>query len=291
MKPKAFRYHRPADKADALRMLAEEDEDARPLAGGQSLVPLMNLRFAAPSALIDLNGCADLATITVADGVLELGAMVRQRDAELSPVVIEACPLVAEALALNGHPATRHRGTVGGTIAHADPVAELSGVAVALDAEVVIERQGGRRTVPAADFFLDALTTVVEPGEMVTAVRFPVLAPGTATAFVETGMRGHGLAVAGIAAALRIAGGRIDWVRLAAIGVSPVPVRLAALEDALAGRSLGEVESAVASVADPLGDADLLDNLEGSSAYRRELVPTLVARAVRVAADKMGVAA
>jgi len=282
MKPRAFRYHRPTCRAEALQMLAAEDEDARVLAGGQSLVPLMNLRFAAPSALVDINRCDDLAGIRETDGWLTIGAAVRQRDAELSPLVRRRCPLVAEALRLNGHPATRHRGTVGGTLAHADPGAELPGVAVALGAEMVVDGPAGERVVPAADFFLGALTTCLAPGEMLVAVRFPAVPSGAGWALVETGVRAHDLAIAGVAVQTT-AGTHGRTTRIAAFGIAAAPLRLPALERLVTDlpRDARPAGDAVREAVDAdIAGADLLENLQASAAYRRTVTAALAARAL-----------
>lgn len=262
-----------------MEILSQQDEDARFLAGGQSLVPLMNLRMAAPPALIDLNGCGDLGYIEVEEGELVIGAMVRQADGARSDLVRETCPLVAQALALNGHPATRHRGTVGGTLAHADAVAELPGVAVALDAKIVLQGREGRRSVPAAEYFLGPLVTSIEPGEMLREVRFPCLSRWTRTRFLESGIRAHDFAIAGIAVSLEIKEQSCIAARLAAVGVGPVPFRLATLEDALVSNGLKVSLVADALEAD-LAGVEVMENLHASARYRKRLIEALACRAI-----------
>jgi aerobic carbon-monoxide dehydrogenase medium subunit len=201
VKPAAFAYHRPATLDEALALLAE-DSDAKPLAGGQSLVPLLNFRLARPSALVDLGGIPELAGIRVEDGALVVGAMTRQWDLERSA---HAFPLLRDALRHVGHTATRCRGTVGGSLAHADPTAELPVCALALGAELVTNR----RTIPAEDFFVSVFTTALEPGELLVEIRFP---PSTGpTAFEEVAHRDGDFAVVCVArAGDRIAVGGVD---------------------------------------------------------------------------------
>lgn len=279
MKPRSFEYFRPSTAEEAVEILSQQDEDARFLAGGQSLVPLMNLRMAAPPALIDLNGCQDLGYVEVEGDELVIGAMVRQADAEASDVVRARCPLVAQALALNGHPATRHRGTVGGTLAHGDAVAELPGVAVALDADIVLQGPEGRRRVAAADYFVGPLITSIEPGELLREVRFPCLPEATRTRFLESGVRAHDFAIAGLAAALETDGRSCSRVRLAAVGVGSVPFRLSTLEEALVSRGLDP--SLVAdAVATDLAEVEVMENPHATAGYRRRLIEALARQAI-----------
>jgi carbon-monoxide dehydrogenase medium subunit len=261
-------------------MLAEHGENARVLAGGQSLVPLMNLRMGRPDYLVDLNSCADLAYIEERADCIAYGAMTRQIDAQRSPITQAHCPLVAQALALAGPLAVRNRATVGGTLAHADRSAELPGVAAALDAVLVVEGPAGRREVPAERFFIADLTTDVQPGEMLREARFPKLPPGTFTTFVEAGLRARDMALAGVAAALTFRrDGTCASARLAVIGVEAIPVRLRAVETKLASRRLDaalieqtarEAESLVA----PLTD------VHATERYRRHIVGALIAQAL-----------
>jgi carbon-monoxide dehydrogenase medium subunit len=209
VKPAPFSYHRPATLDEAVALLAE-DPDAKPLAGGQSLVPMLNFRLARPSALVDLGGIAELAGIRVEDGVLAVAAMTRQWELEHAE---EAHPLLREALAFVGHTATRCRGTVGGSLVHADPTAELPVCALALGAELVVAGTGGRRTIPADEFFVSVFTTALEPGELLVEVRFP---PASGPwAFEEHAHRHGDFAVVCVA----LAG---DRIALGGVGATPV---------------------------------------------------------------------
>ncbi|MGE5273578.1 MAG: FAD binding domain-containing protein [Verrucomicrobiota bacterium] len=240
MKPAAFAYHRPATLGEALALLAE-DEEAKPLAGGQSLVPMLNFRLARPPALVDLADIEELAGIRVEDGVLVVGAMTRQWDLEHAP---QAFPLLREALAFVGHTATRCRGTVGGSLVHADPTAELPVCALALGAELVTNR----RTIPAAEFFQAVFTTALEPGELLVEVRFP--APSGRTAFVEHAHRHGDFAVACVAR-------NGDLVAVGGVGATPV---------LWAGGEL-DLRAVVGDLFAPAG-------------YKREVAKALVARAL-----------
>jgi CO/xanthine dehydrogenase FAD-binding subunit len=185
LKPAAFEYARPRSLEEALDLLAEHGDDATPLAGGQSLVPMMNLRLAQPLLVLDLNELAELAYVERRDAQLAVGALARQRDVERSPECRELCPVMAEALRFVGTPQTRNRGTIGGNLAHADPTSELPAVVAACDGEVVLASRRGTRALAAADFFAGPHMTAREPDELVVEVRVPPLAPGTGWAFEE----------------------------------------------------------------------------------------------------------
>src|SRR4051812_33814261 len=198
MKPPLFEYHAPASIDEAVGLLAEHGDEAKVLAGGQSLIPLLSLRLARPAHLVDVNGLSELAGIANGKG-LELGALVRHRAAERSADVKAASPMVAAALRFVGHAAIRNRGTVGGSVAHADPAAELPAVLLALGGEVVAQSERGSRTIPAADMFQGFLTTALEPDELLTAVRFPASPAGAGWSFMEFSRRSGDFAIIGVA--------------------------------------------------------------------------------------------
>src|SRR5438477_2854383 len=189
MKPSAFEYHRPRSIDEALSLLAEHAGDAKPLAGGQSLIPAMNFRLAAPAVLVDLNRISELSYIEETPEGARLGGMTRQRAVERSPVVARDAPLVTQAMPFIAHPAIRNRGTIGGSLAHADPAAELPAVMLALNAQFGLRSRAGSRTVPADDFFVGLFTTAVEPGELLTEVMIPKPAARTGYAFQEMSRR------------------------------------------------------------------------------------------------------
>jgi aerobic carbon-monoxide dehydrogenase medium subunit len=284
MKLPYVEYEAPTTIAEAVDLLAEHEDEASVLAGGQSLIPLMALRLARPAVLIDINGLSELSLVAVTDGRVAIGAMTREYVAEDSATVGDAVPLLAAALPLIGHEAIRNRGTIGGSLAHADPAAELPAVALALDAEFVVRGRAGERVVPAADWFEGYLATSRRPDELLTEVRFPAAAPGTGVAFLEVARRHGDFAIVGLAVSLTLADGVISDARLAFAGVSDVPVRVAEAEDLLAGeRPSAELFAEAARVAtaglDPPAD------LNGSSEYRRQVAAALVRRGLQAAAD------
>ena len=204
MKPAPFVYHRPDTLEDALALLAEHGEEAKPLAGGQSLVPAMNFRLAQPSVLIDLNRIATLAGIEPVDGGLRIGGMTRHRALEHSPVVARLAPLVAETMPFIAHPPIRTRGTLGGSLAHADPAAELPAVMLALGASIGVRSQAAARSVPATAFFLGLFTTSLAPDELLVDVTIPPMAPGSGWAMDEVSRRHGDFALAGAAAVVTL---------------------------------------------------------------------------------------
>lgn len=284
MKPPPFEYSAPETLAEALALMQEHGDEARPLAGGQSLVPLLSLRLARPSLLVDLAAINELRQLTTgADGVV-IGAMVREGAAEKDTGLRRSAPLLAQALPLIGHPAIRSRGTIGGSLAHADPAAELPAVALALDAELVAQSaERGSRTIPATEFFTGFLSTALEPDEILTEVRIPKAAPGTGAAIDEVARRHGDFAMVGAAASVRIQGGRIAGVRVVLTGVSDAAFRAAEAEAVLGGaeptpEAFGDAAEQVAKTLSPPAD------VHGSSAYRRHLARVLIKRTLDQAA-------
>ncbi len=285
MKPPPFDYYAPASAAEALELLGRYGADARLLAGGQSLVPLLNFRLSAPAVIIDLNRATDLAYIKEETGRVRLGAMTRQRAIEFSPLVKSRLPLLAEATRWVGHLPTRTRGTVGGSLAHSDPAAEYPAVATALDAELVVRGPAGERVVPAAEFFLGLMTTALQPGEMLVEVRLPALASNSGWAFEEFSRRHGDFAIVGIAAMVTTERDRCRSARLAACGAGPVAVRLRGAEEILEQGGLGDLNinaaaARAAELVDPSAD------LHASVEYRRHLVHVLTRRALKRALER-----
>lgn len=278
MKPAPFEYHRPASLAETFALLERYGDDGRILAGGQSLVPALNLRLATPRAVIDINRVPDLDGIRATPEGLVIGALVRQEAVERSPLVREHAPLIAAAIPHVGHTAIRARGTVGGSLALADPAAELPACLVALDATVRIAGRAGRREIAAADFFRGIYTTALGPGEIVTEVLLPRASAGWRWGFDELARRHGDFALAGLAAGLRVTGGTTDG-RLVFFGVGTGPVRARRAEAALAGRPVtSETLSAAARALD--GDLDPPGDIHGSPALRRHLARVLLIRVV-----------
>src|SRR5215831_20151420 len=240
MKPPRFEYFAPRALGAALDLLAERGDRAKILAGGQSLIPLLNFRLAHPEALIDINALGDLAYVRAHDGGLAIGALTRQHTMERSEMVRARAPILAEACHLIGHLPIRHRGTIGGNLAHADPASELPATMVALEAEFAVASRATTRTISADRFFVGPLATALQPGELLTEVRVPSLPARTGGAFVEMARRAGDYALVGVAALVSLdAAGRCQRARVALCGVGPGPVRARAAEEALTGQLPG----------------------------------------------------
>jgi CO/xanthine dehydrogenase FAD-binding subunit len=276
VKPAAFEMHQPCDLAEALALLRRHGEEARIIAGGQSLVPMMNLRLATPPVLVDLNGVAALAGIRRDGDMLRIGAMTRQQDVLESALVRAHAPLFAAAARHVGHYATRSRGTIGGSLANADPAAELMLAAITLGAELVLRDESGGRTVAAQDFFLDTMTTALAPGEILTEIAVPVAPEGTKIAFREHARRHGDFAIAAAAVQLAPKDGRL---RVGLGAISPVPVLCRRVEDGFrAGHLLNRLDALVAA---EIAEIDALADLRASASYRRKLASVCLADCVR----------
>jgi len=287
VKPPPFEYHAPASLAEALDLLAQLGDEAKVLAGGQSLLPLLNLRLARPAHLIDINGLdSELGQLETWDGGLRIGALVRQRAAERAGLVRERTPLLAEALPQIGHPQIRNRGTIGGSLAHADPASELPAVAMALDAELVVRSAKGERVLTSDAFFVSFLTTAVQPDELLVETRWPGADAGTGTAYVEVSRRHGDFAMVGVAASLRLdPNGTVADARLAFTGAAPTPVRAHAAERGLRGQPASPASFAAAAEAaqealDPGSD------VHAPAAYRRHVAKVLTQRALAQASAR-----
>jgi len=279
VKPAPFAYHRPATLDEAFDLLDRYGDDGRLLAGGQSLVPALNMRLATPRALIDINRLPGLADIRVTGGGVAMGALARHEAVERSPLVAAQAPLIAAAMPHVGHVAIRTRGTIGGSLALADPAAELPACAVALDATIRAARRGGTRAIPASEFFRGVYTTALEPGEVLTELVVPLLPTGWRWHFDELARRHGDFALAGIAALAQVEDRTIHEVRLAFFGVGDTPVRARGAERALAGRradraAVKAAQGALDEDLDPSGD------VHGSAALRRHLARVLLSRAI-----------
>jgi aerobic carbon-monoxide dehydrogenase medium subunit len=277
-------YEAPRAVSEAVDLLAEHLDEASVLAGGQSLIPLLALRLAHPAVLIDINGIDELSGVSAAGGWVAVGAMTREYVAEESQTLAGTVPLLAAALPLIGHEAIRSRGTIGGSLAHADPAAELPAVARALDAEFVLLGPSGERVVKAAEWFEGYLMTARRPDELLVEVRFPAAGRGTGVSFQEVARRHGDFAIVGLAASLTLSGGVISDARLAFAGVSDVPVRAVGAEDLLAGEapSAELFDEAARRATD---DIDPPADLHGSSDYRKKVASALVRRGLRAAVD------
>lgn len=285
MKPAPFEYHAPDTVSDVVALLAEHGDEIKPLAGGQSLVPMLALRLTRFEHLVDLNRVDELEGIRRDNGALTVGATTRQATIERSELA-QAVPLLARAAPLIGHFQIRNRGTVGGSLAHADPAAELPAVALALDAQMEIATGAGRHTVPAADFFVGTWTTSLEPNELLTAVQFPVWDGRCGFVVDEVARRAGDFALAGVTTALQLdPGGTIQRAAIALFGMASTPVRAPAAETALIG---SQPDPAALREAAQLAvrDLDPPEDVHASSTYRRSVGAHLVERSLTRALDE-----
>ena len=284
MKPPPFEYVAPTSIDEAVAALAQGGAEAKLLAGGQSLVPLLNFRLARPALLVDLNRIAELAYVTGRDGGIAIGAMTRQARVERDPALAHSQPLLREAIRWVGHAAIRSRGTIGGSLAHADPAAELPAVVVCLDAQLSVIGPRGRRSIPAADFFLGYLSTALEPDEILLEAWLPALAPCTGQAWLEFARRHGDFALAGVAVSLCLRGERVETARIVLTGVGGTPVRAREAETLLVGGSVLERVSAAADAVRSAIDPDA--DIHASKEYRAHLAGVLTERAVRLAYER-----
>ena len=283
MKPAPFEYIRPATLPEALAALAQ-DEDTTVLAGGQSLVPMMNTRLARPARLLDINRLPDLDHVRDEGSVIAIGPLARHADIMRDPLVVEHLPLVAEAYEWIAHSAVRNRGTLAGNLCHADPASEMPAILQVLGAELVLRSEADERRVPAEGFFLGAYETGRRPGELLVEIRIPKPAPGTGHGFEEVAMRKGDYAWAAAVATLRVEGGRIAQARIAVAGVETRAARLPEAEAALDGEApdaalFAEVARAAADGVTPQGSAS------AGAEYRRDLVRSLLPRVLARAAQ------
>ena len=286
MKPAPFEYYRPQSRAEALALLAQHG-NAKPLAGGQSLIPAMNFRLAMPEVLIDLNAVPDFSYIKSEDAGLRIGAMTRHRTVERSDDVRKWAPLLHDAMPFIAHAAIRTRGTIGGSLAHADPAAELPAVMLALDATIRLEKREGSRDVPAGEFFTGLFSTALEPGEIVSEIRIPPAPPSgvrSTSAFLEFSRRRGDFALAGVAARFEVDDhGVCTSARIALFGVGDRPMLAAAGARAIEGQvpTAGVIRAAADAIA--RDDIDPTSDIHATSKYRRHLAGVLTRRALEQA--------
>ncbi len=279
MKPPPLGYSRPESVTDALRMLDELGQDGKVLAGGQSLVPLLSMRLAEPTHLVDINRLSELGYVTRANGHVLVGALARHAEVLASPAALTAQPLLAKALRFVAHPAIRNRGTTVGSLVHADPAGEMPAVLALLGGTVRVAAAGGERLVEAGDFFLGVLESAVQPGELATEVRFPVLPPGAGTGFAEVSRRRGDYAVCGVAVLVTLGDGReVEHARAAYLSVGPRP-RVLDLTEAVAGipadsQNLPAAMTMARELIHPEAD------IHASADYRRHLAGVLTERAL-----------
>jgi aerobic carbon-monoxide dehydrogenase medium subunit len=285
MKPMPFEYHPVTTVSEATSLLAELGEEGRILAGGQSLVPLMNFRLAQPEHLVDINPITNLAYIRAEDGRVAIGALARQATVERSEDVRRHVPLLAEALGLVAHPPIRHRGTVVGSIAHADPAAEMPSAAVALGARITLASAQGERTVAAEDFFLGPFETAARTGELLTEIDYPVAPAATGFAFMEFARRHGDFAIAGAAAAITLEGDRIAAATIVLCGVGSRPLRALNAEQSLIG--VVPLEATIeAAASEAVAGLEPAADIHGGTEYRVRVARAQVRKAITRAAER-----
>lgn len=286
MKPAPFIYHDPNTVEEARKLLSTL-ENARVLAGGQSLIPMMNFRVVSPDHVVDINRISALRYIRINGSDLEIGAGTRQRDLEFSPDVAACCPLILAALAHVGHRQTRNRGTIGGSLCHLDPSAELPMIALATDATMHIEGKDGRRSVPMAEFTKGFMTTALEPDELLTEVTIPTWPGRSGYGFVEFARRRGDFAIVAVAALLAVnERGLISRASIALAGAGPVPIRLSRAEGLVVGQKAADVE--LADVIDVAHEINVMEDAHASADYRRHLAGVLTEQALQQAIASIG---
>ena len=278
MIPTAFDYHRASSVDDALKAMAASGGSGKFVAGGHSLVPLMKLRLSEPGMLIDIARIPELAGVREKGGQIEIGAGTVHHGVATSKVLQDKCPIVSEDASTIGDTQVRNRGTIGGSLAHADPSADMPAVMVALDADIVLQSAGGERTVKAASFFQDLFTVDLQAGEIITAVRFSPVKSG---AYAKLYQKASHYAIVGIAAVLDAKGGRIQSARIGLTGATTHAVRLGKLEQALAGQSQESIEKVTAGAGAELASVNA--DLHASEEYRRAMVGVFAKRAILAA--------
>jgi aerobic carbon-monoxide dehydrogenase medium subunit len=283
MIPAAFDYVRPSSVGDAVAALAEAGEDAKVLAGGQSLIPVLRLRLSYPSTVVDVGRIPELQGVTDAGDAIVIGALTTHHDVMHDPLVTEHAPLIAQATETIADPQVRHRGTFGGALAHADPAGDLGAVALALGAEFVVTGPNGERRVPADDFFLDYLTTALAPDELLTAIRVPKLGAGWSSHYEKFNRVAQAWSIVGVAALVKRSNGTISEARIGLTNMSSTPVRARAVESALAG--VDATADAVGRAAEQAAEGtNAPSDLSGQADYREHLARVLTRRAVLAAA-------
>ena len=283
MIPAAFEYAAPTSVSDAVSALSEAGEDAKVLAGGQSLIPVLRLRLAYPSTVVDLGRIAELRGVREDGDAIVIGAMTRHADVINDPLVQQHAPLIAQATQTVADPQVRHRGTFGGALAHADPAGDLGAVALALDAEFVATGPSGERTIAAADFFQDYLTTALAADEVLTAVRVPKLGDGWASHYEKFNRVAQAWSIVAVAALVKRSNGSIAEARVGLTNMGSTPLRASAVESALSGADASA--EAIGSAAEHAAEGTTApSDLSGKADYREHLARVLTKRAVMTAA-------
>jgi carbon-monoxide dehydrogenase medium subunit len=283
MIPSSFEYQAPRTLEEALRLLERHGDEAKLLAGGHSLLPLMKLRLASPRFVIDLGKLRGMSYVREEAGVIAIGAMTTHAEVASSELLAQKCPLMVETAEEIGDVQVRNRGTLGGSLAHADPAGDYPAAILALDAEIIAATSSGTRSIPAREFFVDMLTTQLRPGEIITQVRVPVQKPRTGSSYAKMPQPASGFAIVGVAARLSLAaGGKIEAAAVGITGLGPKAFRAEAVEKALTGKKSNEKLFAAAAKHAARG-IEALGDLHASADYRREMAVVYARRALNAA--------
>jgi aerobic carbon-monoxide dehydrogenase medium subunit len=285
MIPAPFEYHAPSTVKEAIGLLERHGDDAKLLAGGHSLLPIMKFRLAQPKVIVDIGRIPGLDKIEAKGSTITIGALVTHDAVETSELLHKQCPLLAETASVIGDMQVRNRGTLGGSLAHADPAADYPGAILALDAEIVATGPKGNRTIPARDFFVEMLTTALQPTEVITEARVPATAKGAGTAYLKHAHPASGYAVVGVAVVLQVSGGKCQKAAIGINGVAGKAYRATAVEKALAGKALDE-QTVAAAAAHAADGVDVQSDLYASSEFRAHLASVYTKRAVLKAASR-----
>lgn len=287
MIPAQFEYFAPATVDDALQLIAQYGDDCKILAGGQSLIPILKLRLAAPAVVVDLGRISELSAINATGNQLSLGAMTTHAAIAKSSVIKASCPLLAETAAQIGDQQVRNRGTIGGSLVHADPAADWPAAMLALNAEIVARSSKGERVIKAADFFVEMMTSAVQPGELVTEIRVPVPAQPKAAAYLKAPQAASGFAIVGIAAQLTMDGGKCKDLSIGVTGLAPKAYRATSVENTLRGQTLNDETISAAIAKADAEAADAMADIHASGDYRRHLTRVYTKRALQTAAARV----
>lgn len=286
MIPTNFEYFAPTSIEEALALLDQHGEDAKILSGGHSLIPVLKLRLASPGVVIDIGRIAELKAIKVDGSKISIGANATHAEIAVNADLVKHCPLLAETAAQIGDQQVRNRGTIGGSLTHADPAADWPAAILALDAEIVARSSTGTRTIKAADFFLDLMTSAVESDEIVTEIRVAKPAQPAASVYLKVPQSASGFAVVGVAAQLKVANGKCESVSIGVTGLAPKAFRATSVENELRGKTLDEATiNAASTKADAEAD-DAMEDIHASGDYRRHLARVYAKRAVQAAAAR-----
>lgn len=286
MIPANFEYFAPKTVAEALQLLAQHGDDCKVLAGGHSLIPVLKLRLAQPVAVVDIGRISELNYIKVDGGTIRIGALTTHGAIARSDEIKQHCPLLADCAAQVGDQQVRNRGTLAGSLVHADPAADWPAAILALNAEVVVRSSNGERAIPASDFFVEMMTSAVQTGELVTEVRVPVPAQPKAAAYLKVPQAASGFAVVGVAAQLELDGGKCKSVSIGVTGLAPKAFRATSLEAALTGNLLDEATLRAAVASADAEASDAMEDMHASGEYRRHLTRVYARRAVQAAAAR-----